>query len=54
MFAAVKEKMDQLVEGVQDMAVDEAGPCFRVAQSKEVGRHVVTTRAVAKGEVVFR
>ena len=54
MFAAVKERMDLLAEGMEDMAVDEVVPCFRIAQSKDVGRHVVTTRQVTKGEVIFR
>ena len=54
MFAAVKERMDALADAVEEMAVEEEVPCFRVAQSREVGRHVVTTRPVAKGEVVFR
>ena len=54
MFAAVKERMDLLAEGMEDMAVDEVVPCFRIAQSNEVGRHVVTTRKVTKGEVIFR
>ena len=54
MFAAVKERMDLLAEGMEDMAVDEVVPCFRIAQSNDVGRHVVTTRQVTKGEVIFR
>merc|ERR1712203_768992 len=54
MFAAVKERMDLLAEGMEDMAVDDVAPCFRIAQSNDVGRHVVTTRKVTKGEVIFR
>jgi len=54
MFAAVKERMEALADAVEEMAVEEAVPCFRVAQSREVGRHVVTNRPVAKGELIFR
>jgi hypothetical protein len=54
MFAAVKERMNLLVEGVEEMTVDEIAPCFRIASSTDVGRHVVTTRKVTKGEVIFR
>merc|ERR1711992_27482 len=39
---------------MEDMAVDDVAPCFRIAQSNDVGRHVVTTRKVTKGEVIFR
>ena len=54
MFAAVKERMDEVTAGMEEMSVDDDVQCFRIAQSNEVGRHVVTIHDVAKGEIIFR
>jgi len=52
MFAAVKNAMDDLANDIGDVNVGE--PCYRIAQSPDVGRHIVATKKLEKGEVVFK
>ena len=52
MFAAMKTAMDQLANDLGDVDVGEQ--CYRIAQSEDVGRHIVVTRKLEKGEVVFK
>ena len=44
--------MNDLETRLGDCVVEDV--CYRVAQSSEVGRHLVTTRRLRKGEVVFQ
>lgn len=52
MYAAMKSAMDDLSNDIGDVNVGEA--CYRIGQSPEVGRHIVATKKLEKGEVVFK
>jgi len=47
--------MTEVVEGMEDLRMEtEQELPYRIAENEEIGRHVVATREIPKGDVVFR
>ena len=44
--------MNDLENSLGDISVD--GQCYRVAKNSEVGRHIVVTKPLRKGDIIFK
>ena len=52
MYAAMKSALDDLANDMGDVNVGE--PCYRIAQSPEVGRHIVVTKKLSPSRIWIR
>ena len=44
--------MEDLETSLADVSVEEK--CYRIAKNSELGRHVVVTRNLKKGDIIFK
>ena len=44
--------MNDLENSLGDVTVDEK--CYKVAKNSELGRHIVVTKALKKGDIIFK
>ena len=44
--------MNDLETSLGDVSVEEK--CYRIAKNSELGRHVVVTRSLKKGDIIFK
>ena len=44
--------MNDLENSLGDISVD--GQCYRIAKNSEVGRHIIVTKPLKKGDIIFK
>ena len=43
--------MNDLENSLSDIAVEK---CYKIAKNSELGRHIVVTKALKKGDIIFK